>query len=130
MKKFYIIFLVVVVVGMYFVFQPKKQPTKDLKFFNPDKILSTDIVIKITNKGFDPSEIKVKKGQRVVWVNETEDYVWPASDSHPSHDIYPEFDPKEPFVKGEIWDFTFDRVGDWGYHDHIRSSSRGIVHVE
>ncbi|MEJ0021029.1 MAG: hypothetical protein WDN47_00415 [Candidatus Doudnabacteria bacterium] len=99
------------------------------KFSTQDKILPTDVVVKVTDNGFVPDSVTVKKGTPVVWLNQTSSFVWPASDPHPLHTDYPGFDPQEPFKNGETWAFTFDRVGNWGYHNHLQPSMKGTVHV-
>ena len=119
------IFVIFVVCGFY-IFKPK---LKEPKFFTQDKILPTDTVVKITNKGFEPTDVSIKKGMRVVWINQISGYVWPASDPHPLHTDYPEFDPKEPLASGEVWTMKFERVGLWGYHNHMKPSQKGRVNV-
>lgn len=94
--------------------------------------------VTLTRQGFSPTEVAVRKGQTVRFVSGISDdcdltlascFIWPASDPHPSHEFYPEFDPREPLGPGESWIFTFDKAGDWGYHDHFKSSSRGTIRV-
>ena len=47
--------------------------------------------------GYEIKDFTIKKGQTVVFKNLTADgNFWPASNIHPTHQIYPEFDPKEP----------------------------------
>lgn len=80
--------------------------------------------------GFTPDPITVSKGQEVCWVNKDTDGRWPASNIHPTHEIYSEFDPKKPVVVGETWCFTFDKPGIWKYHDHLLPEFVGTVNVE
>lgn len=142
MKKIIIILLcfVVVILGIFayklFLRKTPVSPTSQSdagltpnKFSTQDKILSTDVVVKVTDTGFVPDSITVKKGTPVVWINQTNDFVWPASNPHPLHTDYPGFDPQEPFKNRETWTFTFDRVGNWGYHNHLKPSMRGTVRV-
>ena len=75
--------------------------------------------VRITKDGFFPEEIRVTKGTTVIFENKDEYWHWPASDIHPSHSIYPEFDPGGAIGPGKNWEFIFDRVGEWGYHDHL-----------
>lgn len=94
--------------------------------------------ITITDKGFSPREMKIKKGDVVTWINKTARASWPASASHPTHRVYPEgggcissaFDACRRLKIGESWSFTFGEVGKWGYHDHLASSITGVVVVE
>ncbi len=131
-KKILIVVLVVIIVssGLYFLMSKNSgmSSTKS-KFFHQEGILNTDTLVKITDNGFDPGTIIIKAGQRVVWLNETKNYVWPASDPHPYHTGYPGFDPEEPFLNGEVWAFKFDQVGSWGYHNHLKPSERAKVIV-
>ncbi|MDO8408296.1 MAG: hypothetical protein Q7S95_03635 [bacterium] len=135
MKKILpIVALVLVVAAGSYVYLSKSGSGESVvppttQFFGSDHILSTDTVIQITDKGFEPSDISIKKGKRVVFINETSDWAWPASDPHPTHTEYSGFDPQEPFKNGEAWAFTFDRVGDFTFHNHLEPNRRGIIHV-
>ena len=85
--------------------------------------------IVLTESGYEPPEVTLFLNGEVTFANETGKPHWPASNLHPTHDIYPEFDPLRPLDPGEEWSFTFDRVGTHNYHDHIRSYFRGVIHV-
>ena len=91
--------------------------------------LKNSVYITLTEEGYDPKEIEVKKGTVVTFLNETDNPHWPASNLHPSHEIFPEFDPQEPIPKEESWSFEFDRAGSWEFHDHIRAYYTGVIHV-
>lgn len=83
----------------------------------------------LTERGFQPSEITVKQGTEVTFSTNANRPFWPASNLHPSHEIYSAFDPKRPIAANETWSFVFDQVGDWNMHDHIRSYFTGTIHV-
>lgn len=85
--------------------------------------------IEMTKDGFTPDTIAVAKGTTVRFVNVDAVAHWPASDLHPSHTIYPEFDPKEPIQSGKEWAFTFDKVGEWSMHDHLAPYFVGTITV-
>jgi plastocyanin len=87
------------------------------------------VTIVRTNSGYEPKEVTIKKGDIVLWKNESDDYHWPASDLHPTHAIYSEFDPLKPVAPGADWKFKFDKTGIWKYHDHIRANKVGTVTV-
>lgn len=78
---------------------------------------------------FTPQELTIKKGETVTFINRDSDDRWPASDDHPSHQRYSQFDPKHALAPGEKWSFTFDRSGTWEYHDHIYPSLTGKIKV-
>ncbi len=86
------------------------------------------IVIK-TENGFSPWKVLIKKGGTVTFKSETGKEYWPASDTHPSHAKYPEFDPAHPILPGEEWSFTFDKAGAWKFHDHLAHEFTGVVVV-
>lgn len=79
---------------------------------------------------YTPNKVTIKVGQAVRFVNKSTSDRWPASNVHPSHTIYSEFDPKRHIKPGEEWIFTFERVGAWRMHDHLRPFSKGLITVE
>ncbi len=82
--------------------------------------------------GMTPKEITIKVGDRVEFRNSDLKPHWPASAPHPAHTAYPEFDPKTQVIPGDVWSFTFTKVGDWKFHDHLNAKDarfQGVVHV-
>ena len=90
--------------------------------------------VEITANGFSPSEIKIKKGDTITWVNKDSTPHWPASAAHPTHTVYPGsdiqkcgtaaqsriFDACKGLSPGESYSFKFDQAGTWKYHDHVK----------
>ena len=89
---------------------------------------STPVVI-FTDEGFVPKRLDVDQGQLVRFRNQSDKRMWIASNIHPTHQIYPELDAKEPIPPGGDWFFTFAEVGFWRYHNHMASEKAGIVVV-
>ncbi len=88
-------------------------------------------LVKLTDQGFLPESITVKKGTVVRFVNETTGPMSIASDPHPAHTDYPGFDQfKSSFAGKAEYDFTFEKVGTWGYHNHLSPDMKGTVVVE
>jgi plastocyanin len=87
------------------------------------------VLVTITDEGFSPRGIHIKRGGVVTWVNATSRDSWPASNIHPTHEISPEFDPRRPIGHGEDWSFTFDKEGLWFYHDHLDPQRLGTIRV-
>lgn len=87
------------------------------------------VTVIMKDDGFEPSELTVEKGTRVEFVNEGENDHWPASDFHPTHGIYSEFDPLEGVPPGARWSFDFDKAGKWRMHDHLFPGYRGTITV-
>lgn len=79
--------------------------------------------------GFAPKPLTVSLGTKVVFMNQSSSDVWPASAPHPAHTDYPEFDAKQPVKPGSSYEFTFDRIGTWKYHNHLNPTHFGSVIV-
>ncbi len=87
--------------------------------------------ISYTNTCFDPANRTIKLGDTIKFIDNSKTRsMWPASNNHPSHLLYPEFDPKKSIAPGGSWSFTFNKVGAWGYHDHLKSNCTGIITVQ
>lgn len=86
--------------------------------------------IVLTKDGYSPKESIVGRGDTVLFGNKTGRPFWPASNLHPSHRDYPEFDPKEPIMADETWSFTFTEEGEWKFHDHLAPYFTGTITVE
>jgi len=105
---------------------------------------TSEVIIKITANGFEPKEVEITKGTKVTWINEQPNPSWPASDVHPTHEVYPGssikkcgtpeqdkiFDACRGLNKGESWSFVFNEVGEWYYHDHLNPSWTGEIVVK
>ncbi|NQV93223.1 cupredoxin domain-containing protein [Candidatus Kaiserbacteria bacterium] len=85
--------------------------------------------INLSDEGFYPQELTVSKGTTVTFTNTRDHYFWPASNLHPTHGIYSEFDPKKPISPTNSWSFTFMNVGEWEFHDHLAPYFTGIITV-
>jgi plastocyanin len=88
------------------------------------------VTVNMTDTGFEPSTLVIKKGQIVEFVNTGKDFHWPASDLHPTHEIYSEFDSDKPVGPGETYSFQFEKIGKWNMHDHLHARFRGVITVE
>jgi plastocyanin len=101
------------------------------------------VTVTYTASGFSPSSITVQPGDTVVWKNESGGNMWVASAVHPSHETYdgnnlsahcsPSYSGPAPFDQcgnGTEFSFTFDKIGNWKYHNHLDSSKFGEVIVE
>ena len=109
----------------------------------PSPVVSKNIIT-YTDSGYTPNIITIKKGETVVWKNESSSPMWTASAMHPLHRAYPGtdisacgtqtlmpmFDSCVGVASGQSWSFTFNNVGTWGYHNHLNSSKFGKVIVE
>lgn len=87
-------------------------------------------IIKMTPSGFEPQEVTIDTNSSVIFVNQDTKARWPASNPHPTHDLYPEFDPQKPIKSGESWPFKPIKAGTWKYHDHFLPHIRGTLIVK
>ncbi len=123
-----IIVLIGIVIALAFIAKPHQ----------PDAVAGVAVVT-YTNDGFSPESVTIKKGEVVRFVNESSRPFWPASDPHPIHTLYPEkaasdclgstFDACKPIPSGESWEFTFNKIGEWSYHNHLSAGDIGFVVV-
>ncbi|QQG42757.1 MAG: hypothetical protein HYW15_00865 [Candidatus Giovannonibacteria bacterium] len=92
--------------------------------------LGTSATVVIDENGkFSPPEVKIKRGGKVTWTNKGSRQVWPASAVHPTHLVYPGFDALKGLNTGENYSFTFEKAGEWAYHNHLNPGTRGKVKV-
>ncbi|KKU22139.1 MAG: hypothetical protein UX31_C0006G0051 [Candidatus Nomurabacteria bacterium GW2011_GWA1_46_11] len=101
-------------------------------------------VITFTGTGFSPGILTVKAGETVKFVNSSDGNFWPASAMHPTHTVYPGsgiekcdtaeresiFDACDGIAPGGSYEFIFNEVGEWGYHNHLDAKFFGKVVVE
>jgi hypothetical protein len=93
------------------------------------KSTGVEYTIEIRADGFYPKDITVPKNSKVRFVTRLDKSFWPASNLHPSHEIYPEFDSKKPISAKSYWEFVFGRSGSWSYHDHLSPLYEGTITV-
>lgn len=96
----------------------------------PEMIVSQEIRVIYNSQGFSPKTVTIKKGDSVVFENKTGKAASVASDEHPTHLLYPEFDQYKTAQRGKTeFSFTFEKVGTWKYHDHLNPTMTGTVVV-
>ena len=113
--------------GYYFFFRPI--PISQNDKMKVEELQSAPLTVVYTNEGYFPKEIKIKKGETIKFINMSDRRVWTASDEHPAHTIYPEFDQKTAAGRGNEYTFKFEKIGTWGFHNHANASHIGKVIV-
>lgn len=98
-------------------------------FFLKGIVVGKKHVVELRRSGFSPKRMTVRAGDTVTFISKTGKPFWPASNVHPNHGLYPEFDPKKPVAPNTPWRFTFDRPGRWRFHDHIYPEFTGAIIV-
>lgn len=87
------------------------------------------ITVQMDDAGYSTTTITVAQGDTVAFANTGAQERWPASDLHPTHELYSDFDPRAPVYPGETWAFRFERCGTWRFHDHLAPNIRGAIKV-
>ena len=89
------------------------------------------LVIQVSYDGskFEPASVDLKVGDIVIFKNNSDGDFWPASNDHPTHTLYSEFDAKQPISPGGKFQFKFEKAGSWGFHDHLHPQFRGVINV-
>ncbi|HLC79693.1 MAG TPA: plastocyanin/azurin family copper-binding protein [archaeon] len=110
----------------------------------PQKEQPKEHIVKITGSGYVPSELTIKNGDTIRWINESSASNWPATAMHPTHEKYPGssitkcgtdeedaiFDACMGIPVGQSYAFTFKEVGTWAYHEHLNVKMFGKITVE
>lgn len=97
----------------------------------PEMIVSQEVRVMYTSGGFSPKTVTIKKDDIVVFENKTGKPASIASDEHPTHLLYSEFDQYKTDQRGKNeFRFMFEKVGAWKYHDHLNSTMMGTIIVE
>lgn len=89
---------------------------------------SERVAITYTNNGFEPSELTVKKGTIITITNTSSQDVQFSSDDHPAHQKNSEMNLKV-LSPGESTSYTPQKVGEWGFHDHLNDTKTGTITV-
>ena len=87
------------------------------------------VQVVLTDRGFEPNEIKIQKGTTVEFATTRDQPFWPASNTHPVHTDLPAFDPRQEIDAHKTWSFTFNEAGTFGFHDHLRAYFVGTIYV-
>ena len=105
-----------------------------------EMIVVTAAIVTYTDSGFSPKAVTIEQGGTIRFINESSGVMWVASANHPTHTKYPEktgsdclgsvFDACTELANGVSWEFTFNQVGEWGYHNHKRVVDWGIITVK
>ena len=115
----------------------------------PNQSVDTDTTgqvetVTYSDSGYSPATITVKKGDTITFDNKSSKIMWPASAAHPTHKAYPgtdiefcgtlqssgAFDACRGYGSDESWDFKFEELGTWKYHNHLQPNHTGTIIVK
>lgn len=87
----------------------------------------TEVIL--SQSGFSPKEITIKKGTKVVWTNNSGKAAAINSAPHPVHTSYPPLNLGS-FNDGQSLELSFPDPGTYKYHNHLNASQTGTITVE
>jgi plastocyanin len=127
-KILFVLVGIFLVSTVYYILNRAKRPDENHSAFSkPEQVAQ----VQITNNGFSPETISIKKGSSVNFENTDNLPHWIASDPHPTHSNLPELDSRQALLEGETYIFTFQETGVFTYHDHLNPFDfNGTVIVE
>ncbi len=105
--------------------------------------VAPDVTVIYNDDGFLPKSVTIPSGTTVTFINQGMVDMWVASAMHPTHTVYSgtslsqhcpnttntTFDACIGVTPGNSFSFTFNKEGNWKYHDHINASKSGAVTV-
>lgn len=95
-------------------------------------------LVSYTDRGFEPPEFSIAKGDTVRFTNNSHDDMWVAATGS-AGSIYPgvqngcgssTFDSCGPVTSGEFWEMTFDTAGTWSYANNLKKDHAGVIVVK
>lgn len=106
------------------------QPAQDEPVGDEEGATGETVSVSYTDSGFEPAEITIEAGTTVVFTNNSSNQMWVASDVHPTHQEFPEFDQLRVTGPSSTYEFTFNESGTYGYHNHAASQRVGTIIVK
>lgn len=85
--------------------------------------------ISMDDTNFSVTELVISQGDTVIFKNIGQEEHWPASNLHPTHEVYSDFDSLSGIKPGDSWSMIFTKPGTWRFHDHLVPSIVGSVEV-
>jgi len=107
---------------------PQIKSIRDEVTATPEAPISSYLVT-ISQNGFSPENISIFAGDTVTFQNTDTKTHEIASDPHPEHSLLPGLD-SGLLYKGDNFEYTFQKSGQWGYHLEDNPSIKGNVIVE
>lgn len=132
MKKLPIFIIVLVIAGIAALFLLPKGVQTPLVPQQESSLpkANEEIIVKYTDSGFNPSQVTISINQTVTFINESSNQMWVASAFHPTHQELPGFDQLKETGNGGTYQYTFTKVGEWKYHNHLNPKHFGAVIAE
>lgn len=121
----------IILTALAFIITPKPQEKK-LTYRSPtvapQNPRATTHTVILNSKGFEPSIIKIKKGEVIIWTNKSGKEASVNSADHPTHKLFPVLNLGS-FQDGQSVQARIFRTGELKYHNHLNPSQTGTITV-
>lgn len=126
------IFLGIIVITILAIAIIPKPQKKELIYRSPtiapQQVRATTHTVILTSKGFEPNRITIKKGEVIIWTNNSGKTASVNSANHPTHKLFPVLN-LGAFEDGENTQARIFRVGELAYHNHLKPEQTGTIIV-
>lgn len=120
-----------IVIGWYLFVSPYSPLLAENRQDASERISEgSEYTVEMTEKGFAPKDIIVKRFDTVTFVNKGVQPHWPASDNHPEHLVCPGFDALRALQGGEKYSIVFEEAKTCPFHDHLNPAFKGVITVK
>jgi len=132
----FLLMIVIVLMLLPFKFLKKAPPPKELPGFEKPKMVkidskNTETIVTITKTNFFPQTVKIKKGSRVTWSNESSEIHQIRSDPHPLDNRYAFLNTDARLMQNERITIVFEKSGTFTYHDELNPLKfNGVIIVD
>lgn len=130
-----VILIILFLGGILFIFSnrqpPKETQSQAVATITPTPTIFTlkEITVTLTNSGFSPKTITIKKGEGIIWLNKSGVKATINSADHPTHKKFPEMNLGE-FDNDQTITHVFTKAGTYEYHNHYSPQETGVVVVK
>lgn len=129
-----VVIAAVVILGKEFIQKPNVEVAQKQDGATTSAETNTSgVIVTHTSSGFSPADAKIKSGGTITWVNDGDSEIQIGANPHPVHTGNKEVSGGG-FVltlkPGEQTAVKMEKVGSFGYHDHLKSSQGGTITVE
>ncbi len=139
-----IIVVAIIGIGIFFILGYSKEPSVSVVDKQPTTTSATpsagvgeesksSTIITYNSSGFSPSNVTIRTGGKITWVNDSSEEVQIGANPHPIHTGNKEVSGGGFVLKlgpGEQATVTITKTGSHGYHNHLNSSQGGTITVE
>ncbi len=132
MKKLLLCVLTAVILAVmgFFLLNTKSQPKPKVKDI-PLTTITPPTIVRVTlgKTGFTPVSITIRRGEYVMWINQSGEKASVNSDPYPKNNLYKFLNLGE-FPNGFSVQTVFQNKGKYGYHNQLNPAQKGTVTVE